>query len=453
MSVVLARVLTASELGIVSIGLVFVSLFTTLHDFGVYSAVVQRDTRIEESIGVAITLRWIIASICLVGVISVAPFLASLYNEPRLALVLVVLSVNLFIQLISFSSFVLLTRSLKFGQLGMCNIVQSVTNVGVTVSLAYLHFSYWSIVYGSLAASAAYVTALRYFENTVVKPQFDWKLARELLGFGSHLLVVGLMGFVIFSVDQLLVGTILSLAVLGVYYVAIKFGRTLSSQISGVVNAVLFPTMARIKDVRHKLMIGYTQSLRMIAIVNVPIAVGLAALSPMFVTVMLSSKWSAAVIPIAILAIQGFLNSIISPASNVLVSIGKPHYMSAQATVQAVVLVAGIYPAARLFGLNGVCAFTTLISLGVFLYFTIVFSRVFEASVREITGPIIPPIVSGLVLFAFLYLAQPMLTARWFSLILLAVVGLAVYATCLHVTSQGRDVRDFFGLVRTMLSR
>jgi PST family polysaccharide transporter len=444
---VLARILTPVDFGIVSIGMVFIALFTTIQDFGVLSAVVQRDTKIEESIGVAITLRWLIATISLVIVVSISPFLANFYGQPGLAIVLVVLSTNLFIQPISFSSLVLLTRGLRFRLVAISTVVQYLAITGVSITLAYEGFSYWSIVFGSLSGSVVYVVSLRYFENTVVRPSFDKSIARELLGFGAHLLVVGIMSFVIFNVDQLVVGKVLGVAILGVYYVAVRFGRTLGQQISGTVNAVLFPTMARIKESSGRLKTGYTQSLRMIAIIAVPLSVGMAALSPMFVHVVLGGTWSAAAFPIAVLSIQGLLNALIPPSSNVLIAMGKPHYMSAQATVQAVALLVAIYPVAVAYGINGVSALTTMLSLGVLVYFLIVFSRVFESGLANIAAPLMPPLASGLVTFVLLTLASSVLPESWISLLGLAAAGSGIYLVCLHVASRGRDLRDFLGLL------
>jgi len=450
---VLARILTPADFGIASIGMVFLALCWTISDFGVLSAVIQRDTKIEESIGVAITLRFIIAATSLVILVSISPFLADFYEQPGLAIVLVILSTSLFIQLISFSSLVLLTRGLKFRQLAICNVTQYLTVTGVSITLAYEGFSYWSIVYGFLSGSAVYVLSMRYFENTVVKPSFDKSIAKELLGFGAHLLVFGMMSFVIFNVDQLVVGKILGIAILGVYYMAVRFGRTLGQQVSGAVNTVLFPTMARIKDSSHRLMIGYTQSLRMVSIIAVPLSVGSAALSPMFVHVVLGGTWSAAAFPIAVLSIQGLLNALIPPAGNVLIAIGKPQYMSAQSTVQAVALMAGIYPVAVVYGINGVSVLTTMLSLGAFVYFLIVFSRVFELGLANIVSPVVPPLVSGFVTFVLLTLASSLLSENWISLLGLAVAGLVIYLACLHVVSRGRDIRDLLGLMRTSFTR
>jgi len=309
-------------------------------------------------------------------------------------------------------------------------------------------------VLGSLSGSVSLVLVMRYYERTSFRPRIDKKLMRELLEFGAHLLVVALMAFVVFSVDQLVVGKVLGIVTLGVYFVSIRFGRTLGDQIAGTVNRVLFPTMARIKDSLEHLKVGYVQSLRMIAMIAVPLSLGLSALSSLFVTVVLGQRWIAVSVPLAILSFQGLLNALITPAANVLISIGKPKYMSIQTSIQAVAMVVAIYPVAVLFGITGVCVLTTSLSLGVLVYFVIVFSSIFKARFIEIVSPMVPSLVSGLVMYSALVLLALLVQRDVLWLVTLSVLGTILYVVVLHFVSKGRDVRDLIALFeRAFLGR
>ena len=444
---ILARVLTPEDFGIVSIGMLFMALFASIQDSGVTSAVIQRDARIEDSISVGLSLRWIIAGMLFLAIVGFSPMISDFYDNPAIMPVIVVMSSNLFIQPIAFSSYVLLNRRLEFSKLAMASVVQCVATTVVSIGLAILNFSYWSIVLGSLSGSVSLVFAMRYYESTLFRPRIDKKLMQELLAFGSHLLVVALMAFVIFGVDQLAVGKVLGIATLGVYFISVRFGRVLGEQISGTVNRVLFPTMARMKDSMEHLKVAYVQSMRMIAIIAVPLSLGVSALSPLFVHVVLGQRWVSATVPLAILSFQGLLNSLIAPAANVLISIGKPKYMSIQASVQAAAMVIAIYPVTALFGINGVCVLTTSLSLGVLVYFFIIFSRIFKARLREILSPIALPMLSGLATYTVLMLLTLLVPTDAVWLITLSVLGAALYAAILHFASRGRDVRDFLGLI------
>ena len=443
---ILARVLVPEDFGIVSIGFLFMALFVSIQDFGVGNAVVQRDTRIEESISVMLFLRWIIAVVLFFAIVAFSPMLSDFYGNPAIMPVIIVMSLSLFIQPIAFSSSVMLVRKLEFSKIAMAAIVSSAGTTVVSISLAFLNFSYWCIVLGSLSGTVLSVFAMRYFERTRLRPRIDKKLMRELLGFGAHLLINGLMVFVIFSVDQLVVGKVLGLTTLGVYYISVKFGRVLGQQISGTVNAVLFPTMARIKDSMERLKLGYVQSLRMIAIVVAPLSLGLSALSPLFVNVLLGDRWNAAAVPMAIIAFQGLLFALITPAANVLISIGKPKYMSIEATSVATALVVAIYPVTTIFGINGVCVLTTSLSLGALIFYITVLSRVFKQRLIDTVRPMAPPLLSGFVAYAVLMLCVMFVPTSAFWLGVLSLTGAAIYVVVLHFTSKQRDVRDLLGL-------
>jgi O-antigen/teichoic acid export membrane protein len=202
------------------------------------------------------------------------------------------------------------------------------------------------------------------------------------------------------------------------------------------------------------LKVGYVQSLRMIAVIAVPLSLGLSALSPLFVSVVLGQRWIAVSVPLAILSLQGLLNALIIPAANVLISIGKPKYMSIQTSIQAAAMIVAIYPVAILFGINGVCVLTTSFSLGVLVYYVVVLSRIFKEKFIEIIRPMAPPLLSGLVTYAVMVLLVLLVPTSAFWLVSLSLSGAALYIVVLHFSSKGRDVRDLLGLIkRSFLGR
>lgn len=444
---ILARVLTPEDFGIVSISALFMALFISIQDFGVGNAVIQRDTRIEESISVMLFLRWVIAGILFFVIVAFSPLISDFYGNPAIMPVIIVMSLTLFIQPIAFSSSIMLVRKLEFWKLAMAAIVSSAATTVVSISLALLDFSYWSIVLGSLSGTVSSVFVMRYYEKTRLRPRIDRKLMRELMGFGVHLLINGLMVFVILSVDQMVVGKVLGIVTLGVYFIALKFGRILGQQISGTVNQVLFPTMARMKDSMERIKIGYVQSLRMIAIIVAPLSLGISSLSLPFATVVLGPRWVVASVPIAIIAFQGLLLALVTPAANVLISVGKPKYMAIEASVVAAAMVVAIYPVATIFGLNGVCVLTMSLSLGALIYYLAVLSHVLKERFMEIAGPMAPPLLSGFVTYAVLLSGVILVPSTAFWLVTLSLLGGALYIVLLHFSSKGRDVRDLLGLV------
>lgn len=450
MLAVLTRLLRPEDFGIVSIGFVFMALFIAIQDFGIASAVIQRDTKVEDSISVGLTLRWLIAGIMFAIVLTISPTVARVYDNAALVPVLTVMSLTLFIQPFGFSAYIVLNKRLEFSSIAVSTVAQHATTAISAIGFAFAGLSYWSIVLGSLLGNVCNVVVLNYYGRAMRVPTFNKNLAKELAGFGSHILVASLMWFVVFNVDQLVIGKALGLVSLGTYFVAIRFGRTWADQISQTVNSVLFPTMARIRDSSSRIKTGYVQSVKMIAIVAVPLSVGIASLARMLVSVILGPEFANVAIPIGILSLQGLFNALITPAGSAVVALGRPKYMSIQATARAAFMVAFVYPVARLSGVEGVCYLTTILSLGVFAYFAVVLSRLLGTTLTDVFIPLTPAFLGGLVTFVVLTVSSSLLSATVFSLVALSVAGTITYAICLHVFSLGRDLRDFICLLRDL---
>lgn len=445
---ILARILTPEDYGVVALGMILIILFANIQDFGILSAVVQRDTRIEDSISVGITLRVIIAVLVSGGVVAASPLLSDFFGNAAIPLVVTVLCVNLFLSIAGFPSQALLTRRLRFSTLAIAGMLQAITTSSVSITLAFLGFSYWSIVFGSIVGTIVLVVSYMHFQKASLRPKLDMPLTKDLLGFGSHLLVVNMMGFVIFGIDQIIVARVLGVAVLGVYFVAVRFGRTVGEQIAIAVSKVLFPTMSRLKDDLERLKVSSIQTIRMISIIAVPMSLGVSALSSLFVPILLGDGWAEAIVPVAIISFQGLFQSLILPIAHVLFSIGKPRYISIQAVIQGVLIATLTYPVALAFGIDGVCLLTTLLSLAALVYSIIIMAVVLRTSLMEIARPLMPSYVSGIAMFVILAVLCAALPGGIGTLALLAALGSALYLIMLHMLSKGQDIRDFLAVLR-----
>ena len=314
---VLANLLSTEDMGIIGIAFVFMSLLYNVHDFGIISAVVQRDARVDDSIAAAITLRWAISVVVIASTLVLAPLLSDYVGVPALGTVLPVLCFNLVALNFAFAPQAIMTRKLSLSLLAVANAAQSAFLAAVAIPLAMLGYSYWSFVFGSVAGTAGYVVCLNLFQKASHAPSRDYELAKELLTYGRHLLAAGLMVFLTVYVDQIAIAGVLGVASLGIYFIAVRFGRTIGEQIAMTINRVLFPTLARIKEDVDLVKRGFMQSARMVSIVATPAAVGMSALSPLIVSVLLGPEWAPAIFPLSVLCFQGLASALVACASNV----------------------------------------------------------------------------------------------------------------------------------------
>lgn len=177
---VLTRLLSPEDFGIVSIGMVFMALFITIQDFGVAPAVIQRDIRVEESISVGLTLRWLLAGVLMAFVLVMSPFLADYFDKVAIGPVLMAMSANLFIQPFAFSSYVALSRRLQFSRVAISSVAQYTVTASVAIVLAIAGFTYWSIVLGTLSGSVCNVVLLNWFGRAMRRLHERWGHVRGL---------------------------------------------------------------------------------------------------------------------------------------------------------------------------------------------------------------------------------------------------------------------------------
>ncbi|MEM4161423.1 MAG: oligosaccharide flippase family protein, partial [Thermoplasmata archaeon] len=253
-SLVLARVLFPDEYGIVSMAMVFIGFGEILGDFGLSAAIIQKQKEnIEKELYTGATLRLIFATGLYLTVFSIAPFVADFMAEPRLTNVIRIASLQFFLTSAGFVVTVRLTRELKFNKIVLANLSGGLSKGILVIALAFLGFSYWSVVFGNLAGGLITVIVLYSFVSWKVKFVFDVKVAKELINFGKYVLAVGIMTWVAYSIDKFVVGKLYGTEILGAYQVAWTWGILIPSTISGVLGTVLFPTYAKIATNKIKL--------------------------------------------------------------------------------------------------------------------------------------------------------------------------------------------------------
>ena len=158
-TMMLSRLLTPAEVGVYSLGAVLVALAQVVRDFGVGQYLIQEKQldrpKLRAALATSVLVAWLLAALVLAG----SGPLARFYDEPRLRLVLQLLSINFVLIPFSALTMPMLRRQLRFRAIYAINAANSVTNLLVAVGLALLGYSYMSLVWAALAGSLASLLA------------------------------------------------------------------------------------------------------------------------------------------------------------------------------------------------------------------------------------------------------------------------------------------------------
>jgi len=320
---ILPLFLLPSDFGILALAFFFSGLLAMIADLGISADLVRRKDRLEEAFDTALVLR-IVLAVILVGVSAVIGWAASLaYQDPRVALPVVILSLGLVFQALSMVPRVISTRNLDFIRATLPDSLGKFAAAALTIGLAVVGFAYWSGVYG--AVIGAFVGMTLQIVSSAWRPRFRFRrdLAREIVGFGKFVTFAVLANFVAHSVDSLIVGAILGISPLGFYVVAYSWGVYFTSNLSSVLSPLTYPVLSRVSDDPSRLKRAFAENMRYFGYIAACLSTGVATFAPMFVRSFYGPEWAPVIDPMRILPVTGLLLGYAAIMADALTAVGR----------------------------------------------------------------------------------------------------------------------------------
>lgn len=324
-SIVLARLLSPIEFGVVGIVLAIVTFFRLFIDFGLRDALVRKPDATEGDYS-AIFLFNMAVSLAIYLLLFVgAEGIASFYSEPRLANITKVLGLNVIVMAGSFVQSARLTKKIDFQTQFVVGIVSSLSGLGVGVYMALTGYGVWAIVFQNLAGNTLTTLLFWIFDPWV--PSFNFKIrdVKSLLQFGSNLFLSGLVVSAYNSLFSLLIGKFNSARDLGLYTKARSVTEQQIATICSAVQRVSYPVFSEIQSDDVRLRRGYQKVIESLMLLIVPIAIlGFVFAQPV-VKIVLSEKWIELVPYFKVFCLSGLLYPFHSINLNIIKVKGKSY--------------------------------------------------------------------------------------------------------------------------------
>lgn len=338
---VLARLLAPDDFGLIALATVVTGLLVVLADFGTATALIQRD---EVSRSLESTVFWsnLAMSALLAGAAWLAaPAIGLLFRQAEIAPVLQVLSLGLVFSGASAVPTALLSRRLAFDRLARVHLSAAVAGGAAGVALALAGFGVWSLVAQHLVRTGVDAIGVLLVSG-VPGRHFSVRELRSVASFGVHLSGFNLVNFAARNVDTLLIGRFLGPTLLGYYDIAWRLIEYPKNALTAVVGRVMLPTYSRMKNDRGRFAIAFLRVVASIALVSVPVMLGLMLVAEPFVLLVFGSRWAPAALLVVILAPVGLAQSIGSTTGGVYLSMDRANWLFAWSVVAAAATVIGV---------------------------------------------------------------------------------------------------------------
>ncbi|HEX7022670.1 MAG TPA: lipopolysaccharide biosynthesis protein, partial [Trueperaceae bacterium] len=322
----LARLLTPEDFGVVALATVFIAFAQVFVDQGFAEALIQRedlepghlDTAFWANLGLGVLL----SALSFVA----APLVATLFDEPKLIAVVRWLSLLFVLRALAGVQAAILTRDFDFRALAFRRLMGVMAGGVLGVVMAVMGFGVWSLVGQQLCGALVEAGVLWWASDWAP----GWGLGREyfkdLFSFGINITGTNLLNFANRRSDDLLIGYFLGPVALGYYTVAYRLLLILTDLLANTINQVALPAFARLQKEPKRLLDAFYKATNLASLVAFPCFVGLAVLAPELTRGVFGEKWLPSVPVMQVLALIGILHSVFNLNAPLMVAVGKPSW-------------------------------------------------------------------------------------------------------------------------------
>lgn len=292
-SLVLARLLSPSDYGVVAIVMIFITFANIFVSDGFGSALIQKKGATVLDYCSVLYFNVLFSVVLYIVLFFTAPLIADFYGEGYEILVPVLRVLALRLPLTSVNSIqqAYISKNMMFRKFFLSTLCGTVVSGIVGILMAYKGFGVWALVYQYLVSTSVSTVVLAVVLRKKPRLIFSFQSIRELFPFGVRILSVGFLSIGYQEVRALIIGKLYSSEDLAYFDKGKQFPTLLMTNINASISSVLFPKMASEQEDVHKLKEITRKSIRLSSYLIMPVLLGFAVVAEPFVTVVLTEKW------------------------------------------------------------------------------------------------------------------------------------------------------------------
>lgn len=288
---ILARILSPEEFGLVGMITVFLAISQSLADGGFGEALIRKKDATDADYSTVFYFN-LLASIAIFGLFYLlAPAIASFYGRPELTDIARVLGLIILINAICITQRTQLTKKIDFRKQMKINLVSALVSGAVAIIMALRGFGVWSLVWRSVIRSVMQALMLWITNKWIPSPAFSRDSFRSLFSFGSKLLLTGLIDTLYNNIYLLIIGKFFSAPQLGFYSRADQFSRLVSHNLTRTVQRVSYPVLSLVQDENTRLREGYRKLIKATMFITFFMMLGMAAMARPMILTLIGEKW------------------------------------------------------------------------------------------------------------------------------------------------------------------
>lgn len=424
----LARLLGPNAFGLVGMLAVFIAIANVFVDSGFTSALIRKPERDESDLVTAFYYNIGIASLCYSALYISAPAIAQFYQQAELQSLLRVLGISVLINSFTLIPRVKLNVAMDFKTQAKISVISVVISGSVAIALAMYGFGVWALVFQTLINASCAALLFNLFmpwlpSGNISKASFNY-----LFGYGSKLLLSGLLDVTYNNLCQIIIGKKFSPAVVGQFTQAYQLASVPASTLTSIIQRVTFPMFSQMQSNSDTMEEAYRQTLKMAAMVIFPLIIGLGLIAKPLLMNLLGSQWQSSTTLLSVLCVGYMLYPIHAINLNLLQVTGRSD-LFLKLEVFKKIIGLGVLLICIPYGVLAICIGLTVSSYFALLlntYYTAKLTRISQwQQCKDLTPIWLAVMLSALLGYAFglAWQAQP-----WIQILINLSVALLCYS-------------------------
>ncbi len=305
--IVLARLLSPKEFGLIGMITIFIAVSESFIRSGFSEALIRKKNCTQTEYSTVFLFNLSVGLIFFSALFISAQAIAKFFKEPELKVLIRVLAFVLIIDSLTIIQRTILSKRVDFRLLTRISIFASGGSGIIAIIMAWKGFGVWSLVALTITKQALNSILLWLWNKWRPSREFSKKAFKELFGFGSKLLISGLIDTIYKNIYYLIIGKYFSAKELGFYTRANNFSNFPSNTITNIMSRVTYPVLAQMQDDPILLKAGYRKLIRSIMLITFVLMFGLAAVAEPLVIILIGEKWRPSVVYLQLLCFASML--------------------------------------------------------------------------------------------------------------------------------------------------
>jgi O-antigen/teichoic acid export membrane protein len=305
--IILARLLSPTEFGLVGMITIFISISNSLVDSGFSQALIRKNNAEAKDFSTVFIFNLAFSIIVFCLLFLSANAIGSFFEQPKLVLLVRVFAINIIINAFALVQRTKLTKDLDFKTQTKISLLSGSISGLLAIVLAYNGAGVWSLVAKTTIFNILTVLLLWYLSKWKPQLVFSSQSFKELFSFGSKMVAAGLLDTLYRNVYYVVIGKYFTPAELGFYTRAEQFNNLPSSNLTTVIQRVSYPALSQLQDDKVRLKQGYKKVITSTMFVSFISMLGMAAIAEPMILTLIGEKWEQSIAYLQLLCFVGML--------------------------------------------------------------------------------------------------------------------------------------------------